>query len=299
MGYVEVNGKEINITNPEKLLWPDLNIRKVDYITKLVEFADYLIPYCKDRLLTTIRYPDGINGKSFYQKDIPEYAPEWIETLNWRGNHYINLNSLETLIWLGNQAALEFHISFNTYNKEYHPSYLVFDLDPSTGQSFDDVAEVALIVKDTLKGLGIKSWVKTSGATGLQIYIPTGGKYGYDTARKINEFFALYFKEKYGRKITIERIVSKRRGKLYFDYLQMWQGKSIIAPYSPRANEKATISTPIEWEELEKGLKPQDFNILNIKDRLQKKGDLFKEMLNKENLQDLDFILEFIKEKST
>lgn len=298
MSRINIDGNNVRITNPEKYLWPELKIRKIDYITKLVELADYIIPYTSNRLLTTIRYPDGIDGKSFYQKRIPKYAPEWIDRIQWKGNNYINLNKLSTLAWLGNQAALEIHTSFDYYKKEDYPTSLVFDLDPSKGQSFDDVVEVALIVHETLEELEIKSWVKTSGATGLQIYIPTGNKYTYETGRKINEFFGKYFSERYPRIITIERIIEKRGAKLYFDYLQMWRGKSITAPYSPRATRLATVSAPVTWEELKKGIKPQDFSLLNIKERLDKTGDLFKDILLVENFQNLDHILNYIKKGS-
>ncbi|MCM1567546.1 MAG: DNA polymerase domain-containing protein [Dehalobacter sp. 4CP] len=297
---LEFDGKTLNITNPEKLLWPALGIRKLDYLKILLELAPYLLPHVKDHLLTTIRYPDGFQGKSFFQKNIPDYAPGWIPTIEWRDNQYILLESEAILIWLGNQACLEFHIPFNPYDRDQYPSALVFDLDPSEDQTFEDVTEAALLIFEELQALQITSYIKTSGASGLQIHIPTGGKYDYGTARKINEFFAVYFSQKYPRQITLERSVAKRGHKLYFDYLQMWQGKTIISPYSPRATASASVAAPLEWEELRRGVKPQDFNLLNISSRLKDKGDLFAPLLNKKNgqdrknSQDLDFILERI-----
>ncbi len=280
MGTINIDGHDVKITNPEKVLWTELGIRKIDYIKKLIELAPYLIPHTENRLLTTIRYPDGVNGKSFYQKNMPDYTPAWIEREQWKEIEYINLNHLATLVWLGNQAALELHTSFHLIQKEKNPTSLVFDLDPSSGQTFSDVIEVALLIYDTLKSLEIKSYIKTSGATGLQIYIPVGGRYNYGTARKINTFFATYFQQKYPKYITIERIVSKRAQKLYFDYLQMWHGKTIISAYSPRATEKATISMPIAWDELQTGIKPDDFTLLNAIERLKEKGDLFEPLNN-------------------
>lgn len=292
---LNIDGKEVKITNPEKLLWPDLGIRKIDYITKLVGLAPYLITYTKDRLLTTIRYPNGVEGKSFYQKDMPKAAPDWVPTHYWHENNYILLNDLAVLAWLGNQAALEFHIPFNLYNNESHPTSLVFDLDPSQGQTFEDAVEVALLIHQDLQDLNITSLVKTSGASGLQIYIPVGGKYDYETARKINEFFAVFFSQKYPKNITIERLVNKRGTKLYFDYLQMWQGKTIISPYSPRATQTASVATPIEWDELRRGAKPEDFTLLNIIERLEVKRDLFQPLLKDTSAQDLSFILDHVK----
>ncbi len=294
MNELDINGIKVRITNPEKLLWPQLGIRKIDYIEKLIELAPYMLPHARDRLLTTIRYPDGVDGKSFFQKDIPDYAPEWVETAFWHDNNYILLNSLPTLVWLGNQAMLEFHTAFNLYTKEEYPTSLVFDLDPSEGQSFEEAAEAALLINETLEGLRIKSWVKTSGATGLQVYIPVGRRYDYDEARKINFFFGRYFSKKYPKLFTIERIVSKRGKRLYFDYLQMWHGKTITMVYSPRANRQATISMPVEWEELKRGIRPEDFTLLNAKDRLKEKGDLFAPLLSDDHVQNLDFLLEHL-----
>lgn len=292
---LEIEGKEIKISNPEKLLWSELGIRKIDYIKILLELSPFLLPHTKNRLLTTIRYPNGIEGKSFFQKNIPEYSPQWIPTRKWHNLNYVTADSKAVLVWLGNQAALEIHIPFNPSDQENYPSSLVFDLDPSAGQSFEDAAEVALLVYQELKSLKISSWVKTSGASGLQIYIPVGGKYDYDTARKINEFFATYFSQKYPGKITIERSIGKRGKKLYFDYLQMWQGKTIICPYSPRATKYASVAAPLEWQELEKGIRPEDYNLLNIQKRLKDKKDLFRPLLNSRNNQNLEFILEHIR----
>jgi bifunctional non-homologous end joining protein LigD len=295
MNELLVGDSKVRITNPEKVLFPDLGLRKIDYIAKLIELGPYILPHSKDRLLTTVRYPDGNEGKSFFQKNIPSYAPDWIEKADWNEIRYIILNSMATLIWLGNQAALEFHTSFNLLQNENKPTDLVFDLDPSEGQGFDEVSEAALCIHETLQGLNIESWVKTSGATGLQIYIPIGQRYDYDTARSINEFFGIYFSQKYPKIITIERMVSKRGKKLYFDYLQMWSGKTITMVYSPRATPKATVSMPVTWEEIKVGIHPEDFHILNAKERLRKMGDLFKPLLLQEHIQNLDIMLEHAK----
>lgn len=291
---LQVEDQKVKITNPEKYLWPELGIRKVDYISYLIKLSPYILSYSSHRLLTTIRYPHGIDGKSFYQKSIPTYAPHWITKVLWHNTPYMVLDSLPTLVWLGNQAALELHTAFNSYDNENFPTFLVFDLDPSQGQSFEEVTEAALLIYDALEALNIKSWVKTSGATGLQIYIPVGEKYDYATSRKINSFFGKYFTQKYPNLFTMERTVNKRGKKLYFDYLQMWHGKSIIAPYSPRATKDATVSTPVTWDELRKGLKPQNFTLLNIHNRLKDKGDIFKELIDEVNIQDLDNILIYL-----
>ena len=276
---LNIEGRKVKLSNPEKLLWPEEGIRKTDYLARMIELAPFIIPHAENRLLTTIRYPDGIHGESFFSKNLPEYAPEWINRTIWNDTEYAILDSIPTLAWFVNMAALEFHTSFNNYDKEDYPTSLVFDLDPSEGQTFDDVLEAALLIKEVLDSLSVTAYIKTSGATGMQIYIPTGGKYDYTVARKINEFFGSYFAQKYPDKFTIERTVEKRGRKLYFDYLQMWKGKTITMVYSPRAKEKATVSMPVTWDEVEKGIKPEDFTLNNALERLKKTGDLFQPLL--------------------
>ncbi|GKX29505.1 DNA polymerase domain-containing protein [Vallitalea longa] len=294
--FIMIDNNKVKISNPDKLLWPELGISKVDYIKYLIYLSPYIIKHAKDRFLTTIRYPDGYNKKFFYQKKVPAYAPDFVDTVNWKdGSEYINLNKQVTLIWLGNLASLEFHTTFNRIQKPFSPTSLVFDLDPSQGQTFDQVIEVALLIYETLNKLNVNSYVKTSGATGLQIYIPIGEKYDYNLARKISKFFAEYFANKYPNLITIERLKEKRGNKLYFDYLQMWEGKSIINPYSPRATKFASISMPVKWEEVKKGIKPSDFTIMNAMDRIKKNGDLFEPLIDNKNAENVSSILQQIK----
>lgn len=266
----------LQISNPEKLLFPEAGITKLEYAKKLYELSDYILKYTKDRNVTTIHYPDGVGEKSYYQKNMPAHAPDFVSHRLIEDIDYIIVDSAETLLWLGNMAALEFHIPFNSINKPNYPDALIFDLDPSEGQSFQQVAEAAMIIYSTLKELGISGFCKTSGATGLQIAVPLGGETDYETARKINEFFGLYFTQKYPDIFTIERKVSDRGNKLYFDYLQMWKGKTIICPYSPRATKTANVSAPVLWEEVEKGILPEHFTLNNIMERLSEMGDLYE-----------------------
>lgn len=291
---LKIENKVINLSNPNKLLWPEANITKKDYIEAMTILAPFILKYSKNRLLTSIRYPHGIGNKSFFQKEKPENTPEWVKTVKFNDKNYIVLNSAATLIWLCTQAVLEFHTSFNACSDSEHPSDLVFDLDPDDSQDFDDVVEIALSIYETLKALSIKSFVKTSGASGLQIFIPTGSKYDYDTARKLNEFFAEYFIQKLSGKLTMERLKKNREGKTYFDWLQMWYGKTMIAPYSPRAVVSAAVSTPLEWEELN-WARPELFTLNNIASRLQQKGDLLEPSLYCNNNEQLDEIFKQLK----
>ncbi len=288
--------KEIKVSNPDKYLWPELEIKKIDYIHHLIKLAPFILKHISNRPLTVIRYPNGVHEHSFYQKHLPDYSPKWVDHIRKNKEKYIILNTLPVLVWLGNQAALEFHATFNRIAHPNNPEAIVFDLDPSEGQNFEDVAHAALLIRDTLSSLQITSFPKTSGASGLQIYIPVGHRYTYEQARNINGFFGSYFSSKYPHFFTIERTVNKRGRKIYFDYLQMWSNKTIISPYSPRAVDTAAVSTPITWKELEKGCRPEDFTLLNIHSRLKQKGDLFNNLYIPESYQNLSFILENISE---
>lgn len=292
MTILKYEDKEITVSNPDKYLWPDLKIKKIDYIHYLIDLAPFIIKYTENRPLTVIRYPDGINGKSFFQKHLPAYAPSWIHSKDENGKKYMYLDDIPTLVWLANQGALEFHVTFNTSESPDTPHSLVFDLDPSEDQDFEDAADAALLIRDTLQELNISSFPKTSGASGIQIYIPVGNQYTYEEARIINHFFGSYFSSKHSNHFTIERTVKNRGKKIYFDYLQMWYKKTIISPYSPRAVESAAVSMPVTWDELEKGCHPSDFTLFNVKNRLETMGDLFDVLYNEKSYQNLSFILE-------
>jgi len=270
----------VQLSNPDKLLFPEAGITKLEYAKSLNELAPYLLNYTRNRALTTIHFPDGVGEKSYYQKNLPAHAPDFIDRRELDGIEYAVLDSLEALLWMGNMAALEFHVPFNRMDKPDFPDALVFDLDPSEGQTFPQVSEAACIVHETLEELGIGSFCKTSGATGIQIAIPAGQQIHYDTAREINQFFGHFFAGKYPEVFTIERKVNAREKKLYFDYLQMWRGKTIIAPYSPRATGTANVSAPILWKELEKGVKPEDFTLKTMAQRLKTVGDLYEPVLS-------------------
>ncbi len=279
MSTITVQGSTVSITNPDKVLFPDTGMTKAGYIDVLAKLAPYLLPHTTGQPLTAIRYPHGVGDHEFfYQKRPPKGTPDWVSiTTGDNGETFINLDSMKTLLWLGNSAALEFHVPF--CKPDGMLTALVFDLDPSEGQTFEDVAACALSVRETLTELGVACYAKTSGASGLQIYIPTR-RMMFEEGRKINTFFGKYFEAKHPDSVTIERLVKNRGRKLYFDYLQMGHGKSIICVYSPRAVPCGAVSMPVTWEELERGVSPCDFTLSNAAQRLKEKGDLFAPVLN-------------------
>lgn len=270
-----VNGYEVQITNPEKPLWPQ--VTKWMYLEKLIQLSPYLLKYCENRYLTTIRYPHGIADKSFYQKNCPQPAPEYVQTHVWKDVNYINLNNLPTLLWLGNLASLEFHPSFHYIDSDL-PVEWVIDIDPSQ-QIEPRIMQAALIVGDTLHSLNIQSVPKTSGATGVQIIVPIKlGDYTFDQLRQVGHFLSTYLVNKHPDLFTIERLKKHRGQHIYLDYLQHWEGKTLSAPYTPRAREEATVSTPLLWQEVELSPDPRDFTLLNIQQRLQQKGDILSQV---------------------
>ncbi|MGG1514022.1 non-homologous end-joining DNA ligase [Paenibacillus oryzisoli] len=284
-GTLLVEGNELTITNPNKPLWPELGITKADYLTKLGELAPHLLRYCRNRHLTTIRYPHGYNDKSFYQKNAPEPTPDFVNLAPLDGINYVNLDSLSTLIWLGNLTCLEFHPSFH-YVGQTMPAEWLIDIDPSREEE-PRIMEAAQLIGEILDSLRIQSVPKTSGATGVQIYIPIQPKYTFEELRKIGHFIAEYAVQQHPKLFTIERFKKNRGDLIYIDYLQHWYGKTLSAPYTPRATKDATVSTPLLWEEVALRPSPREFNLLTIMNRLRTYGDLIQRVPP----QNLDAIL--------
>ncbi|SDS27588.1 bifunctional non-homologous end joining protein LigD [Paenibacillaceae bacterium GAS479] len=291
-GSLTIGGETLIITNPSKPLWPEVGITKLMYLEKLIGLSPYLIHHCRDRHLTTIRYPHGVHDKSFYQKNCPEPHPPFVRTRSDGSIDYVVLDSLPTLIWLGNLACLEFHASFELAADPQHPTEWVIDLDPSLEEE-PRIMEAAAHVGEQLAGLGIQSIPKTSGATGVQIIVPLEDQLSFDELRSIGQFIGEYMTQKLPHLFTVERLKKNRGDLIYFDYLQHYQGKTIAAPYTPRAKPAATVSTPLTWDEIRAGAQPRDFHLLNIAERLQKHGDL----LLKAPKQRLRPILEFLRRK--
>ncbi|WP_238652312.1 non-homologous end-joining DNA ligase [Paenibacillus piscarius] len=271
-GTITADGHEIVITNPDKPLWPEQGITKQIYLQKLAILSPYLLRYCRDRLLTVIRYPHGVPGMSFYQKNAPEPLPEFVRTAEQDGIHYIVLQGLPELLWLGNLAALEFHPSLHVVGSPL-PCEWMIDLDPSR-EVEPRIMEAAFLVGEVLRSLGLQSVPKTSGATGVQIIVPIQPGVTFDGLRRAGHFVGRYVTEKRPDLFTLERLKKHRGDKIYFDYLQHYGGKTLAAPYTPRARPLATVSTPLLWEEVQQDVKPADYHLLNIGGRLEQLGDL-------------------------
>ncbi|MNZ30838.1 putative ATP-dependent DNA ligase YkoU [compost metagenome] len=275
-GTITVEGEDVTVSNPDRLLWPEAGITKMMYLQKLAELSPYLLRYCNNRLLTTIRYPGGIHKDFFYQKNAPEPLPSYVQTVVHDNIRYVVMNQLPTLLWLGNLAAIEFHPSLHYVGEEL-PCEWMIDLDPSVDDE-PRIMEAANYVGEVLFSLGLSSIPKTSGATGIQIIIPIEYGVTFDELRTIGHFVARYVTEKYPGLFTIERLKKDRGNKIYFDYLQHYSGKTLASPYTPRARKAASVSTPLSWEEVRHNPHPSQFNLLNIIERLQFTGDLLQQI---------------------
>lgn len=288
-GIVTYQGHEIEITNPDKVLWPEMNITKAVYLEKLLALSPYLLQYTGDRYLTTIRFPHGIHDKSFYQKNCPSPAPPFVKTAMLDQTNYVQLDSVPTLLWLGNLACLEFHTSFHRIGDPL-PAEWVLDIDPSRPEE-PRIMEAAAIVGDLLGSLRIRSVPKTSGATGVQIIVPIRRGLTFDQLRSLGQFIAHYLVEKHPHLFTVERLKKHRGDLIYIDYLQHYYGKTLAAPYTPRATRHASVSTPLTWDEVRRDVRPADFHLLNIEQRLNQTGDL----ISQTEPQALDHVLDFIR----
>ncbi len=277
---VKVQDQEVTISNLDKVFWETEGYTKGDLINYYVQVFPHLAPHLAERPLVVTRYPSGTNGKWFYQKNAPENTPEWVHTFPWYSSHserYLNFvicDNLATIVWLANQACIELHPWMSRIESPDHPDFVVFDLDPSKGATYKDVCDVAEVLQEVLRHLNLRFFLKTSGATGLHVYVPIVNIYTYtqlrDFVRRIAETIVSLIPEK----ATVTRKVKDRQQKVYIDYLQNIKGKTVCSPYSVRPRPHAPVSTPITWEELRKA-RPTDYNIMTVPPRLKQLGDLF------------------------
>lgn len=281
---VTLNGKKVTLTNQQKLYWPDEKITKGTLLDYYLEMADYVLPYLKDRPLSLHRFPNGINDPGFYQKDIDTATvPEWLKTVQLhaasasRDVDYLVCNNAATLAYMVNLGCIEINPWLSRVKNLDNPDYLVLDLDPEN-IAFKHVVETALAIKELLDQLKVKAFCKTSGASGLHIYVPTGGKYNYETCRLFAEYVAKQVQQQLPDITSVIRTKSKRNKKVYIDYMQNSRGQTIASPYSVRPKPGATVSAPLNWDELTDDLAISDFNIGNMADRIKDVGDLWKDI---------------------
>lgn len=290
--------ESVNVTHPDRLVWPDMQVTKDYYLYYLQSVAPYMLPFLRKRALTVIRYPQGVSGEGFYQKSSPEHIPNYVETKLVEGTNFVLCNNIETLLWLGNQLALEWHIPFQTIQTT-KPTEIVFDLDPPSVQAFSLAIEAALRMKVIFDQFDLHSFIKTSGGKGMQIYIPLPiDIFSYEETRIFMEFVCHFLCEQEPNWFTVERLKKNRGQRLYLDYVQHAEGKTIIAPYSLRGNAQGLVATPLYWEEVSSVLRPEQFSMPVVLERIKDKGNpfqIFNEAREENNLR-FSKVLEQLKE---
>jgi len=277
--------KTVKLTNLNKLYWQDEGVKKGDLIEYYRSVADYILPYLKDRPLSLNRHPNGIKGPNFFQKDLDtEQIPSWIKShpihseSNDKDIDYLICNDLPTLLWMVNLGCIEINPWLSTYKKVENPIFAVMDLDPNDVDDFREVVRVALTTKEILDQMGVPAFIKTSGSRGLHIFIHVGGKYDYDVTKNFIQYLGKLILEQHPETTSLERSPSKRKNKIYLDFLQNRRGQTIAAPYSVRPKPGATVSVPLDWDEVNDDLDIKKFTLFNTLERIKKKGDIWKDI---------------------
>jgi len=267
-------GRDVRLTNLDKVFWPEDGITKGDLIGYYETVAPLVLPYLDDRPVVLTRYPDGIHGKSFFQKDAPEFAPSWLRTARiWseqprRQIDYIVIDSVDALRFVANLGTIPLHVWASRVRSLERPDWLVLDLDPK-GAPFTDVVKVALATREVLDRLELPSHVKTSGATGLHILLPLGARYSDDQVRSFAQLLATLVVQAVPRIATVARPLRARGGKVYVDWGQNGRGQTIVAPFSVRPLPGAPVSCPLRWDEVTPALDPRRFTIRTVPERFE------------------------------
>ncbi len=279
---------KVATSNPTKIYFPDDGVTKGDVIEYYISMSEYILPYLKGRPESLLRNPNGINAKGFFHKDAGEEAPSFVKSKKVHsdsGNKdidYILCDNQATLTYLNNLGCIEINPWHSTVEALDYPDYLIIDIDPSDQNTFEQVIEAANVVKQVLDKAGAAAYCKTSGASGLHIYVPTAKKYTYDQVKDFAYLVCMLANEQLPEFTTLERNLQKRGNRhIYMDYLQNRRGQTIASVYSLRPKAGATVSTPLLWKEVKSGLSPKNFNIKNTLERVKKTGDMFKDILGK------------------
>jgi bifunctional non-homologous end joining protein LigD len=290
----ELDGKQLSLTNLNKILFPEPVLRKRDILLYYLRVAAYLLPFLKDRPLVLKRYPNGINGKFFFQKEAPSSRPGWVRTVmidsKERGAPmpYFLADDAADLLYLTNLGCIDHNPWSSRFDDQDHPDYIFFDLDPTEGTEFAAVLQVARAIHAQLDALGVRSYLKTSGASGFHIYVPLQPEYTYEEGRLFAGAIGQRVRAAWPKLVTFERTVSQRKkGTVLIDTVQNARGKPLAAAYSLRPFPGGPVSAPVSPRELASDMRPEQFNIESILRRLKQTGDLWADFWdNRQRLQD-------------
>jgi len=301
---IEVNGQHLKLTNLDKVLYPAAGFTKGQVIDYCARIAPVLVPHLSGRPLTLKRYPEGVDHQYFFEKNATQYRPEWVKTApvwsehNHRNVNYILANDLPTLIWVANLASIELHPSLSLAKSLACPTMMVFDLDPGPPANIVECCQVGMWLRQVFEHFGLRSFPKTSGSKGLQIYVPLNTPTSYDVTKAFANALARLLENDHKELVVSDMKKQLRVGKVFVDWSQNDEHKTTISVYSLRARERPTVSTPVKWEEVEQALKkkaagPLVFEAGDVLARVDKMGDLFEGVLTlKQKLPNLAGVVE-------
>jgi DNA ligase D-like protein (predicted polymerase)/DNA ligase D-like protein (predicted 3'-phosphoesterase) len=284
---ITLNKQSLTLTSLDKLYWKEETFSKGHMLNYYLQVAPYLLPYLLGRPQSLHRYPNGIDAPHFYQKDVLGKVPNWIamhEDFSESTNepvHYLVCTNEASLIYMANLGCIELHPWHSRIQTISNPDWCLIDLDPDAGNSYGQVVETAQVVKKLLDEIGASSYPKTSGSTGLHIYIPLGAKWSYEKSKELAETVVTLANRELPNITSLERAPEKRKGKIYLDFLQNSETQTAAAPYSLRPKRGMPVSTPLHWDEVKQGLTPTVFTAITIFERLKQEGDLFKPVLGR------------------
>ncbi len=284
-GHLQIGGIEVPFTNLEKIYWPESGLRKYDLIDYYLNVSEIILPYLIDRPQNLHRHPNGIDKPGFYQKDNEGILPDWIETTRIHSKssekeiEYMLCQKEATLLYMANLGCIEINPWSSRIQNLENPDFTVIDIDPTDKNTFEEVIEVALAAKEVLDKANVTGYCKTSGSSGMHIYLPLGAKYSYDEARDFTKLLCYFIHELVPETTSMERNVRKRKDKIYLDFLQNRRGQTLAAPYCARPKPGATVSTPLLWKEVKSGLDFKEFTIKTMPGRIETMNDIFKGVL--------------------
>ncbi len=281
-----VEGRKLAVSNLDKVLYPKAGFTKGELINYYIQIAPALLPHLKDRPLTMKRYPNGVEAEFFYEKNCPSHRPKWVKTAtvwsegNQRNMNYCLAQDLPTLVWAANLADIELHPSLSRKSNVARPTMMVFDLDPGAPADIVQCCEVGLWLREILASFKLKSWAKTSGSKGLQVYVPLNTPVTYDQTKKLSRALAEYLEREHSQLVVAKMAKALRKGKIFVDWSQNDEHKTTVCVYSLRAKEQPTASTPVTWEEVEETARKKDAKQLVFRcdqtlARFKRMGDLF------------------------
>lgn len=281
---VEIEGRQVKLTNLDKVLYPETGFTKGEVIDYYARVAPTMLLHLKDRCTTFRRFPNGVDDKSFFEKRCPSHRPDWVETAPGPGDRggaidYCKLSSVPALVWAGNLAALELHTPMSRADDIDNPTMVVFDLDPGAPAAMTECAQIGVMIRDVLEPLGLEILAKTSGSKGLQLYVPLNSSHTQEQSRDFALALAQLMEKHHGDLVVTDQKKELRKGKVLIDWSQNAYFKTTVCAYSLRARPHPTVSTPVTWDEVDDAASgaPLSFEAHEVLDRIDELGDLFED----------------------